>query len=112
VLTACFVGTPPDLTPMTEGNTPFLLLAVGVSATLGQLCVTKAFTYGQPARVSVIALSQVVFALALDLLIDDVTLLPVTVAGIALVLAPTAWMMLGGLARRSATAPKEELAQS
>jgi drug/metabolite transporter (DMT)-like permease len=95
VLVACFVGERPDFSPLTEPRTLGLLAAVGVSATLGQLCVTKAFTYGAPTSVSVVALSQVVFALGLDLLIDGAKLLPMTIAGIALVLAPTAWTILG-----------------
>ena len=102
VLGATFIGTPPDFSAVLESRPILLLLAVGISATLGQLCVTQAFTYGQPTRVSVVALLQVVFALTLDLLIDGSPMLPITLAGIALVLAPTAWMMLGGLTKRPA----------
>jgi drug/metabolite transporter (DMT)-like permease len=94
VLGACLVGPSPDFSPLVEGMTILMLLAVGVAATLGQLCVTQAFTSGQPTRVSVVALLQVVFALALDLLIAGATMAPITLAGITLVLAPTAWVML------------------
>jgi drug/metabolite transporter (DMT)-like permease len=101
VLGTCLVGQPPDFSSVIEIKTVCLLTAVGVSATLGQLCVTQAFTHGQPTRISVVALLQVVFALILDLLISGSTLLPVTALGITLVFAPTVWMMLGGLVSRS-----------
>src|SRR5262249_44178419 len=39
------------------------LLAVGVTASIGQYFLTKAFTAGDPARVSVASLSQFVFIL-------------------------------------------------
>jgi drug/metabolite transporter (DMT)-like permease len=95
VLGSWLFGGTPDLACLEDQSTLLLLLAVGMTATLGQLCVTKAFTYGQPARVSVVGLMQIVFALGLDLLIDGVKIHPLTIAGITLVLAPTAWMMLG-----------------
>jgi drug/metabolite transporter (DMT)-like permease len=102
-LAACFVGPVPDFSPVVQTRTVFLLTAVGLSATLGQLCVTQAFTHGQPARVSVVALLQVVFALILDLLIGGSEILPITAVGITLVLAPTMGLMLSGLRTRSAT---------
>ena len=98
VLGTCFVGPAPDFSGVLESKPILLLLAIGISATLGQLCVTQAFTFGQPTKISVVALLQVVFALSLDLLIAGVTLPTITFVGIALVLAPTAWMMLGALA--------------
>jgi drug/metabolite transporter (DMT)-like permease len=107
VLGSWCVGGAPDLAGLGDTTTLLLLLGVGITATIGQLCVTKAFTYGQPARVSVVGLMQIVFALGLDLLIDGSAIHPTTIAGIALVLAPTAWMMLGG-ARTPSTPPKCE----
>ncbi len=95
VLGSCLVGEAPNLAGLKDRTTLLLLLGVGMTATLGQLCVTKAFTYGQPARVSVVGLTQIVFALGLDLVFDGAKVQPLTMAGIALVLAPTAWMMLG-----------------
>ncbi len=74
---------------------------MGVAATLGQVCVTMAFTSGPPARVSVAGLTQVVFALGLDLLFHGPVVQPLTLAGIALVMAPTAWMMADRAAREA-----------
>jgi drug/metabolite transporter (DMT)-like permease len=95
VLGSWFVGGLPDLTPLADRSTVGLLLGVGLAATLGQVCVTRAYTAGQPARVSVVGLTVVVFALALDVLIQGLQVEFATLAGITLVLAPTAWMMAG-----------------
>jgi drug/metabolite transporter (DMT)-like permease len=94
VLGTWMLGSPPDLSPLTDTTTLSVLLAVGVAATLGQVCVTRAFTSGQPARVSVVGLMQIVFALGLDLLFEAPSVQPTALAGIGLVLAPTAWMMI------------------
>jgi len=95
VLGSWLVGGMPDLTVLADPQVVLLLLAVGASATLGQMCVTKAFTSGEPARVAVVGLVQVVFALMLDVLMVVQAPHWLTLAGIAFVLAPTAWMMAG-----------------
>jgi drug/metabolite transporter (DMT)-like permease len=77
-----------------NGTTLSMLLAVGASATIGQLFLTKAFAAGPPARVSVVALSQVVFGLIFDVWLWQRRLEPVTILGIALVLVPTGWMLV------------------
>src|SRR5262249_42443488 len=48
---------------------------------------------GPPARISVVGLMQIVFALGLDVLFEGPNIRPVTMVGILMVLAPTAWMM-------------------
>lgn len=95
VLGSWIVGGVPDLAPLASGKTLALLLGVGVAATLGQMCVTRAFTAGQPARVSVVGLTQILFALCLDLIFEGPTFRPIALVGIVLVLLPTAWVMLG-----------------
>jgi drug/metabolite transporter (DMT)-like permease len=77
-----------------DGRVWWLLLGIGVSATVGQLCLTKAFVAGTPGKVSVVALAQVPFALTLERIIWDRSIDAVTVLGILLVLAPTAWVMI------------------
>jgi drug/metabolite transporter (DMT)-like permease len=71
-----------------------MLLSLGLSATVGQLLLTHAFATGSPAQVSVIGLTQIVFALGFDVLLFRHTLRPLSVLGMVLVLAPTAWLML------------------
>jgi drug/metabolite transporter (DMT)-like permease len=88
-----FLGAPADVRPLADGRTAGLLLAVGATATVGQLFLTRAFAAGPPARVSVVGLTQVVFALGLYLLLERPAFHPATLVGIALVMAPTAWVM-------------------
>lgn len=77
-----------------EAATLAMLAGVGVCATIGQLFLTKAFAAGPPARVSVVALTQVVFAIIFDALIWKRTFGPLSLVGMALVMAPTAWLLL------------------
>lgn len=90
-----FVGQPPALSQVLEGRTLLLLLAVGVTATIGQLFLTKAFSTGPPSKVAVVSLTQIVFAMILDVLLWHHDFRPATQLGIGLVLAPTAWLMAG-----------------
>lgn len=93
VLVALLVD-PPDFGPGLDGQALPLLLGVGATATLGQLCLTRAFTTGVPARVCVVGMSQVVIVLLLDMLFEPRPFPPpLTLAGILLVMAPTAWVM-------------------
>jgi drug/metabolite transporter (DMT)-like permease len=77
-----------------EATSLLMLAGVGVFATIGQLFLTKAFAAGPPARVSVVALTQVVFAMMFDALIWNHTFGQMSLVGIALVLAPTAWLLV------------------
>ncbi|WZO99982.1 DMT family transporter [Isosphaeraceae bacterium EP7] len=83
-----------------EPATIALLLGVGLTGTAGQYCLTKAFASGPPGRVSVVSFSQVAFGLAFDVLIwgDSATLRKLT--GMALVLAPTCWLVVRGASKR------------
>ncbi len=71
-----------------------MLLGVGLTATIGQIFLTKAFAAGPPAKVSVVGLAQVVFAFLFDRLFWGRSFEPLTILGMTLVLAPTAWLML------------------
>lgn len=71
-----------------------MLLGVGLTATVGQLFLTKAFTLGSPAKVSVVGLTQIVFAMALEMLLWRHSFTPATLLGMVLVLVPTAWLIL------------------
>jgi drug/metabolite transporter (DMT)-like permease len=108
VLASWCVGGVPSLAPLQNGFTLLLLLGVGVAALVGQLCFTHAFTTGDPARLAVVGLMQIIFALGLDLLIYGPTIHGLTLAGMALVLAPTAWMMAGKATKPARPAETEE----
>lgn len=71
-----------------------LLLGLGVCATVGQLLLTKAFAAGPASKVSVVALSQVVFCAVMEFGIFGRRFHPATIVGMIMVIGPTAWMML------------------
>lgn len=73
-----------------------MLLGVGVTATVGQVCLTKAFTLGDPAKVAVVGLSQVGFGAIFEVLIWGRQFQLPTVLGMMLILTPTAWLMMRG----------------
>jgi drug/metabolite transporter (DMT)-like permease len=79
-----------------------LLLGVGLTGTTGQIFMTRAFALGSPPRVAVVGLTQIVFALVYDLLLWRRPLDWPTAAGILLVAAPSAWLMLNDPLRKDA----------
>ena len=84
-----------------DATTTLLLAGVGLAGTLGQLAMTRAFALGTPARVSVVGLMQIVFAIALGVLVWRRSFDALTVLGILLVTAPSAWLMLHHPLRKS-----------
>lgn len=85
-----------------DAATLTLLLCVGLSGTVGQIFMTRAFAAGAPARVSIVGLSQIVFALIFDAVIWRRSFDLSTFAGIFLVVAPSAWLMLNNPLRKKA----------
>jgi drug/metabolite transporter (DMT)-like permease len=77
-----------------DGSTLLLLLGVGATGTVGQVLITRAFASGPPSRISVLSLTQVVFAMGFDMAIEGRVLTASTLAGFLLVLGPTAWISL------------------
>lgn len=84
-----------DATPFYETNVLFLLLGVGLTASLGQMFLTRAFAQGDPSKVAVVGLSQVIFSLAIDASILGHPLTSTSLWGTLLILVPTAWVILG-----------------
>ena len=91
-----------DATPGTTAGTLALLFGVGVAGTVGQLAMTRAYALGSAARVSVVGLTQIVFALAFDLVLWRRAFDALSVAGILLVVAPSGWLTLRRPLRRGA----------
>ena len=59
-----------------DATTLLMLLGVGLTGTMGQVLITKAFASGPPSRISVLSLSQVVFAMAFDMTLGGRVLTP------------------------------------
>jgi drug/metabolite transporter (DMT)-like permease len=70
------------------------LIGVGLAATVGQLCLTKAFSTGSPANVSIVGLSQVAVAAIFKWILEQRVPSAVTVLGMLLILASTLVVML------------------
>jgi drug/metabolite transporter (DMT)-like permease len=87
--------------------TVLMLLGVGLTGTIGQIFLTKAYAAGAPARVSVLALTQVVFGFGFDLLAGSRALSPQTLVGAVLVVAPTAWLLAHSPRHRTSTTVEE-----
>jgi drug/metabolite transporter (DMT)-like permease len=77
-----------------DQSTFLMLLGVGLSGTIAQVFLTKAFASGPPSRISVLSLTQVVFAMGYDIAFEGRILGPSTLVGFALVLVPTGWITL------------------
>lgn len=73
-----------------------MLFGVGVAALTGQFCLTNAFKLGPATQVSVVGLSQVGFAMLIDMFVWGRQFNLTTLLGIALVLGPTAWLLWTG----------------
>jgi drug/metabolite transporter (DMT)-like permease len=76
-----------------EWRVAWKLAAMGLTALVGQLFLTLAFGSGAPAKVSVVGLTQIVFALAFDKWLFGHTVNDLALVGTALVIAPTAWLL-------------------
>ncbi|MEP7342717.1 MAG: DMT family transporter [Acidobacteriota bacterium] len=72
-----------------------LLLLVGLSGVAGQIGMTLAFAKGHASRIAVVALSQILFGVAFDMLFWNHAVNPVSWLGMLLVIGPTAWLILG-----------------
>ena len=69
------------------------LLGMGLMGTLGQLALTRAFALGEPSMVSVVGLSEMIFSAAYDRILWQRSFGWTTLVGMALVAAPTAWLL-------------------
>jgi drug/metabolite transporter (DMT)-like permease len=95
----------PDTRPFYDPTVLGLLLGVGLTASFGQLFLTRAFSHGDPSRVAVVGLSQVVFTLVIDVIFTGHELTGPVVVGTMFILAPTAWVMLERRKRKPAVTP-------
>lgn len=77
-------------------DTPTLLglLGVGVTALIAQLLLTVAMAAGPATKVSVVGLTQVVFAMGFDVFVFGYEFGATALLGMALILAPAAWLTL------------------
>lgn len=99
-----WLDRPLDAFAANDVTTWLLLAGMGVFAALGQILMTTAFQHGMPDRLSVIGLSQSVFALGYDLLLWNHPVDGWLIGGMIAVLAPGAWLV----AHRSRSGSKDK----
>jgi drug/metabolite transporter (DMT)-like permease len=77
------------------------LVLVGIAGVAGQIGMTLAFAKGHASRVSVIALSQILFGLAFDAVFWNRSVNAVSLLGMVFVIIPAAWLILSETPARS-----------
>jgi drug/metabolite transporter (DMT)-like permease len=87
--------------PLGDKSILTLLALVGAAGVAGQIGMTRAFTRGQASRISVVALSQILFGLGFDVLFWNRSINLISLLGMVMVIAPTAWLILGGPSQQS-----------
>lgn len=94
-----FLGHPVDWQAIADPITVALLLGVGITGTIGQIFLTKAYAAGSAPRVAVIGMSQVAMGLMFDILYRQKLPLPGSLLGMLLVVGPVMWVILQGKGR-------------
>jgi drug/metabolite transporter (DMT)-like permease len=95
---------------LADPDTLLRLLGVGTTATVGQVCLTRAFATGSPTKVSVVGLSQVAMVMGSEAVLGWKTFNALNVIGTVLVIGPTAWLMTRERLRKTTEPPMEEVA--
>jgi drug/metabolite transporter (DMT)-like permease len=72
-----------------------LFLGIGVTGTVGQVLLTRAYAAGVPTRVAMVSLTQVIFGMCYDVVIWHRPFTPAVLLGIVLVVVPAAWLTRG-----------------
>ncbi|MCI0661575.1 MAG: DMT family transporter [Acidobacteria bacterium] len=89
------------LTQLGDKSVIPLLTMVGAAGVAGQIGMTRAFAKGHASRISVIALSQILFGLGFDVLFWNRSVNLISLLGMALVITPSAWLILGKASQQS-----------
>lgn len=88
------------LFPLRDGPDPFQniemtarLLGIGVTAMVGQVFLTLAFSRGTATKIAVVGLSQVAMVMGVEAAFGWKSFTPMNLLGTLLILGPTAWLM-------------------
>jgi drug/metabolite transporter (DMT)-like permease len=88
--------------PQLNGNHILIpLVLVGIAGVAGQIGMTLAFAKGHASRVSVVALTQILFGLAFDAIFWGRSVNAISILGMVFVIVPAAWLILGATPARS-----------
>lgn len=87
-----------------EPVTVALLAGVGVTGTVGQILLTKAYAIGSAPRIAVIGMSQVAMGLVFDIVFRQQLPPALSLLGMTFVVGPVAWIISRGKGRPGASA--------
>lgn len=88
-------------TQLSNSSVLSLLVLVGAAGVAGQIGMTRAFAKGHASHISVIALSQILFGLGVDVLFWSHSVNLISLLGMVLVIVPTAWLILSKTPQQS-----------
>lgn len=94
-------GKSETFAPLQNASAVSLLLLLGTCGVAGQIGMTMAFAKGHATRVAVVSLSQILFGVLADLLLWGRIFNLVSIFGMLMVAAPTAWLLLGETPKES-----------
>lgn len=77
-----------------SGRVALMLLTLALAGTVGQIALTRAFAGGNASRVALVGMTQIPMAVLLEILFLGRGTGARSMAGMALVVAPTAWLLL------------------
>lgn len=81
-----------------------LLAGVGVTGTVGQILLTKAYAIGSAPRIAVIGMSQVAMGLVFDIVFRQQLPPALSLVGMTFVVGPVAWIISRGKGRPGSSA--------
>lgn len=94
-------GNSETFAPLQNAQAVSLLLLLGTCGVAGQIGMTMAFAKGHATRVAVVSLSQILFGVLADLLLWGRAFNLISILGMLMVAAPTAWLLLGETPKES-----------
>lgn len=94
-------GNSETFAPLQNAQAVSLLLLLGMCGVAGQIGMTMAFAKGHATRVAVVSLSQILFGVLADLLLWGRAFNLISILGMLMVAAPTAWLLLGETPKES-----------
>jgi drug/metabolite transporter (DMT)-like permease len=86
-------GAPLPAQGLADARSLSMLFGIGLLGTMGQIFLTRAFALGDPSAISVVGLTELIFAMGYDRILWQRAFSASTLIGMALVAAPTTWLL-------------------
>ncbi|MFM1802246.1 MAG: hypothetical protein RJA81_1598 [Planctomycetota bacterium] len=103
------IGPPVDWSSLRDPLTLLLLTGVGITGTIGQIFLTKAYAKGVASRIAVIGMSQVAMGLVFDIGFRQKLPPVLSLVGMIFVVGPVVWLISQGKGRPKHGSRKPEV---